>query len=260
MTYYQECMFGEAVCVEVEQEYKPTQEEINNYYKTHTLLETVRHFHHRRPKKLNIDPELKKGRRGAGKRPSFNTEVQVVFLKMFTKKSDLALSKMVGVSNKTVAAIERRNKPLKNLFEEYMVQLGNACGEHLLKNKDMFLAGINDILTEAMSKKKIRAVGFKELINGWTKLHSNIMKYIPRNSVTENGDAAAKAQLMSAITDAIKSDEMDKATMESIYYQSFPIYAEIPNKKTLNAFAEVENGVNVKTYNTPEELWQEIEQ
>jgi len=40
----------------------------------------------------------------------------------------------------------------------------------------------------------------------------------------------------------------------------FPIYAEIPNKKTLNAFAEVENGANVKTYNTPEELWQEIEQ
>ena len=40
----------------------------------------------------------------------------------------------------------------------------------------------------------------------------------------------------------------------------FPIYAEIPNKKTLKAFTEVENGINVKTYNTPKELWQEIEQ
>ena len=40
----------------------------------------------------------------------------------------------------------------------------------------------------------------------------------------------------------------------------FPIYAEIPNNKTLKAFTEVENDTNVKTYNTPKVLWQEIEQ
>ena len=65
---------------------------------------------------------------------------------------------------------------------------------------------------------------------------------------------------MRAVADAVKSDEMDKATMEDIYYQPSPVRAEIPNKKTLKAFTEVENGINVKTYNTPKELWQEIEQ
>lgn len=77
---------------------QPTQEEINNYYKTHTLLETVRHFHHRL-NKLNIDPELEKGGHGAGKVPSVDTEVQVVFLKSFTKKSDLALSHLKRLVN-----------------------------------------------------------------------------------------------------------------------------------------------------------------
>lgn len=95
---------------------KPTCEEKNNYYKTHTLLETVRHFHHG-PNKLNIDLELKKGRRSAGEKTSAATEVQVVFLKSFTKESNLALSQLIGVSNKTVAAIERRNESLKNLFK-----------------------------------------------------------------------------------------------------------------------------------------------
>lgn len=87
---------------------KPTQEEKNNYYKTHTLLEVVRYFHHR-PNKLNIDPELQKDKRSVGKAPtpSFETEMQVVFLNSFTKKSDLVLSRLIGVSNKTVAAIER---------------------------------------------------------------------------------------------------------------------------------------------------------
>ena len=51
-----------------------------------------------------------------------------------------------------------------------------------------------------------------------------------------------------------------KRQREGIYYQLLSIYAEIPNKKTLKAFTEVENDTNVKTYNTPKELWQEIEQ
>ena len=78
--------------------------------------------------------------------------------------------------------------------------------------------------------------------------------------MSENGDTEAKAQLMRAVADAVKSDEMDKATMEGIYYQPFPVCAEIPDKKNLHAFAEVKHGVNVKIYRTPEKLWQENEQ
>jgi hypothetical protein len=59
-------MFGKAVCVEIKQENRLTQKEINNYYKTHTLLEAIRSFHHR-PNKLNIDPELKKEDAGLGR-------------------------------------------------------------------------------------------------------------------------------------------------------------------------------------------------
>lgn len=73
------------------------------------------------------------------------------------------------------------------------------------------------------------------------------MRYMLQGSVSENGDIEAKAQLMRAITEAIKSDEMDKVTMEGIYYQPFPVYTEITDKKNLHAFAEVKHGVNVKT-------------
>ena len=48
--------------------------------------------------------------------------------------------------------------------------------------------------------------------------------------------------------------------MGGIYYQPFSVCAEIPNKESWHAFTEVENGINVKTYNTPEKLWQENEQ
>lgn len=53
---------------------------------------------------------------------------------------------------------------------------------------------------------------------------------------------------------------MDKATKEDIYYQPSPVCAEIPNKKKLHAFAEVETEINVKIYRTPEKLWQENKQ
>ena len=71
---------------------------------------------------------------------------------------------------------------------------------------------MTDILTEVMSKKKIKVAGFKERINGWTKLYSIIMRYMLQESATENGDTEAKAQLMRAVADAVKSDEMAKAT------------------------------------------------
>ena len=38
------------------------------------------------------------------------------------------------------------------------------------------------------------------------------MKYMSCESVTEKGDTEAKAQLMRAVADAVKSDEMAKAT------------------------------------------------
>ena len=72
---------------------------------------------------------------------------------------------------------------------------------------------MTDMRIEAMSKKKIKAAGFKEQINGWIKLYSIIMRYVLHESVSENGDTEAKAQLMRAVTNAVKSDEMDKATM-----------------------------------------------
>lgn len=215
--YVQETLFGTPETVEIEQEYRPSQEEINEYYKTHTLLETVRHFHCR-PNKLNIDPELKKGRRGAGI-DRFATEMKVVFLKTVAKKSDFSLQKQLGIHHSTIKAIERRNKPLKNLFEEHMLQLGNDFIERLLSNKDVFFDGMENILIEATSKKKIKAADFKELVDGWAKFYSCIMQYVPRENVTDSGDVDAKEQLMSAIADAIKSNKMDKATAESIYYQ-----------------------------------------
>ena len=119
---------------------------------------------------------------------------------------------------------------------------------------------MTDMLIEAMSKEKIKAAHFKELIDGWIKLYSIIMRYMLQESVTENGDTEAKAQLMRAVTDTVKSDEMDKATMEDIYYQPSPVCAEIPNKKKLHAFVEVKYGVNAKIYRTPEKLWQENKQ
>ena len=60
---------------------------------------------------------------------------------------------------------------------------------------------MTDMLIEAMSKEKIKAASFKELINGWIKLYSGIMRYMPRESATEKGNTEAKAQLMRAITD-----------------------------------------------------------
>ena len=214
----QETLFGVPETIEIEQERRYTQEEINEYYKTHTLLETVRHFHCR-PNKLNIDPKQKKGRRGVSTK-SFHTELQVVFLKTCTNYSNRAIAKMLGISHHwTITAIERRNESLKNLFEEYMKQLGTAYGEYLLNNLEPVQNCMSELMKEAMSRKKMKAAEVKELIDSWTKLHASIAAYIPRNGTAESGDVDAKAQLMEALTDAIKAEKMDKATMESIYYQ-----------------------------------------
>ena len=79
---------------------------------------------------------------------------------------------------------------------------------------------MTDMLIEAMSKKKIKAASFKELINGWIKLYSGIMRYMLQESVTENGDTEAKAQLMRAITEAIKSDEIGRQSDNGGYLLS----------------------------------------
>ncbi|MBQ2174766.1 MAG: hypothetical protein II453_06855 [Alphaproteobacteria bacterium] len=50
----------------------------------------------------------------------------------------------------------------------------DVYGEYLMQSVGLLFNGMTAILTEAMSK----AASFKELINGWIKLYSGIMKYI----------------------------------------------------------------------------------
>lgn len=213
--YLQQSLFGNPEIIQLKPKHKPTQNEIDKYYSEHTLRETVKHFKCR-PSKLNVSPNLKNGR--VRKRLDIETEVQIVFAKTFTKISDLALSKVAGVSNKTIAAVERRNLALKNLFEEYRTQIGNKYCEHFSQNMDMLMSGMDAMLVEAFSKKTIKKAELKELIDGWSKLHANIMGYVPRNDISGSGDLDAKTQLMSALEDAIKANPMDKASMEGIYY------------------------------------------
>lgn len=213
--YLQQSFFGNPEVIRLKPKQKPTQNEIDKYYAEHTLRETVRHFRCR-PSKLNISPNLKNGR--VRKRLDIETEVQIVFAKTFTKISDLALSKIAGVSNKTIAAVERRNLDLKNLFEEYRTQIGNRYCEHFSQNMDMIMSGMDAMLVEAFSKKTIKKAELKELIDGWSKLHANIMEYVPRDTMSESGDVEAKAQLINAIEEAVKANTMDKAAMEGIYY------------------------------------------
>lgn len=54
----------------------------------------------------------------------------------------------------------------------------DVYGEYLMQSVGLLFNGMTAILTEAMSKKKIKVASFKELINGWIKLYSGIMKYI----------------------------------------------------------------------------------
>lgn len=60
------------------------------------------------------------------KNPSIETKVQVVFLKSFTKRSDLVLSQLIGVSNKTVAAIEREGWAIEK-FILYLLGIRDFC-------------------------------------------------------------------------------------------------------------------------------------
>lgn len=209
-------MFGNAQKVEIKPEYRPTQEEINEYYKTHTLKETALRFHRRR-EALPIDPALKKGRRGAGKTTSMETEVQVVFLKSFTKLSNVAISRVCGIAHDTVALIERRNEALKNLFEEYKIQIGNSYGEYLLQQTPKIYATMDKLIETA--ERKTKRANLRDLVKSWADLHASMLECTPRESAVPIGDVDAKAQLMSAITAAIKAPEMDKQTAESIYYQ-----------------------------------------
>ena len=96
----------------------------------------------------------------------------------------------------------------------------DVYSEYLMQRDGLLFNGMTAILTEAMSKKKIKAAGFKEKINGWIKLYSGIMKYMPRESVTERGDAEDKAQLMRAITDTVKSNEIGRQSDKGGYLLS----------------------------------------
>lgn len=43
------------------------------------------------------------------------------------------------------------------------MQLGNTYGEYLIQSAGLLFDGMNYILTEAMSKKKIKTASFREL-------------------------------------------------------------------------------------------------
>lgn len=51
----------------------------------------------------------------------------------------------------------------------------DVYGEYLMQSVGLLFNGMTAILTEAMSKKKIKVASFKELINGWIKLYSGII-------------------------------------------------------------------------------------
>ena len=54
----------------------------------------------------------------------------------------------------------------------------DVYGEYLIQRDGLLFDGMTDMLIEAVSKKKIKAAGFKEQINGWMKLYSIIMRYM----------------------------------------------------------------------------------
>lgn len=108
---------------------------------------------------------------------------------------------------------------MKSLFEEYMKQLGTAYGEYLLNNLEPVKNCMSELMKEAMSRKKMKAAELKELIDSWTKLHASIAAYIPREGAAQSGDADAKAQIMTELSEGIKAKQMEKKTAESIYYQ-----------------------------------------
>lgn len=108
---------------------------------------------------------------------------------------------------------------MKSLFEEYMKQLGTAYGEYLLNNLEPVKNCMSELMKEAMSRKKMKAAELKELIDSWTKLHASIAAYIPREGAAQSGDVDAKAQLMTALSKAVKAKQMEKETAESIYSQ-----------------------------------------
>ena len=67
-----------------------------------------------------------------------------VFLKTFTHQSNRSIAKMLGIAHHwTLTEIERRNKTLKNLFEEYRVQIGNDYGAHLKESIEFILQGMD---------------------------------------------------------------------------------------------------------------------
>lgn len=152
-------------------------------------------------------------------RPQRYTKTEVIVRKIFfvdrNEKEDIPNQWRIGrkqkQKTKNIGTMMRTIFHFNLLLELFFY---DVYGEYLMQSVGLLFDGMTDMLIEAMSKKKIKAASFKELINGWIKLYSIIMRYMLQESVTENGDTEAKAQLMRAITDAVKSDEMDKVTME----------------------------------------------
>ena len=199
---------------------KPTCEEINEYYKTHTIIETAKYFHVRKENIIKIiDPTLKPITHKT-KRLGMQTEANIMFLKRVLKFSNCAIGRYVGCSESAVRNVLGRNELLKNLFDEYMLQIGNMYGERMVEFMPLLMDTIEKSLIEASSRKKIQKSSAKELVENCSKLHSMVMNSVVRDGVADEGEAEARERLVSALEDAIRSEDMDRKEQEGPYYQA----------------------------------------
>lgn len=201
---------------------KPTVEEINEYYKTHTSMETAKHFHIRKHSILKIVDPTSKPKTHTTKRLRREAELNIVFLKQVFKFSNCAIGRYVGCSENAVRYVLGRNEDLKNLFDEYMMKAANMYGERMIEFMPLLMDTIEKSLVEASSRKKIQKSSAKELVENCSKLHSMVMNSVVREGVADEGEAEARERLLAALEDGINSNDMDRKEQEGPYYQADP--------------------------------------
>lgn len=199
---------------------KPTVEEINEYYKTHTSMETAKHFNIRNRSVLKIVDPTSKPNTHNTKRLKMEAELNIMFLKRIFKFSNRAIGRYVGCSENAVRYVLRRNEDLKNLFDEYMMKAANMYGERFLDSMPFLMDGMEKLLVEAFSRKKITGATGKELIDSWDKIHTNITKNCRHEEAESEVETEARERLLAALEDGINSNDMDRKEMEGPYYQA----------------------------------------
>lgn len=153
---------------------------------------------------MRIPAELKKGRNGHPRTIlTSEQKVNVVFENIVGKQSYRALSRKYNCGDRYIAGIVRRNESLKNLFEDYMIKVGNIYGEHLLNKTDLLLEVWDMLLNKIKDKNKLEQAELKDLVDSFTKINSAILNVLPRDNTTDTTNEEAKAQLVSALTQAL---------------------------------------------------------